>query len=131
MTEIRFTPRRSLALAALLSSLLLGACASNKGMPPVAELANARASISQAESAGATQLAPVDLLAARDKLGRAEAAAREENYIQARRLAESAAADAELAERTARLGKAQEAAQELQRANAALERETKLRKEGN
>ena len=103
-------------------TLVLGACAS-RGTAPIADLTNARASISQAESAGATQLAPVELLTARDKLGRAEAAARAENFAEAKRLADQAVVDAEVAERKARAEKALKAAEELSRANATLEKE--------
>jgi len=122
MNKNLMTPRRWLSLLAVSSVLVLGACAS-KGIMPVTDLANARASITQAESAGATQKAPVELLAAREKLGRAEAAARAEQFVQARRFAEAATADAELAERKARAAKARDAAVELARANATLERE--------
>ena len=119
---------RHLALPLSAVALIaLTACAS-KGIAPVAEMTNARASVTQAESAGAMQAAPVELLAAREKLTRAEAAAREERFADARRLAEQATVDAELAERKARVGKAQAAAQALERANAALERETSGRK---
>ncbi len=114
---------RTLAATSLVSLvILLGACGS-KGEAPVSELATARASISQAESAGATQSAPVELLAARDKLGRAEAAVRDEKFEQARRLATLAEADAEVAERKSRLAKAQSSATELQRSNELLRKE--------
>ncbi len=128
MKKSVFPARRWLTLFALTGVLALSACAS-KGVMPLADLSNARASISQAESAGATQKAPVELLAAREKLGQAESAARAENFVQARRLAEAATADAELAERKARAVKAQEAAMELGRANATLEREMLNRKD--
>ncbi len=114
--------RRLAFLAATASALLLAGCAS-KGAPPVAQLATARASITQAESAGALQLAPVEILAARDKMGRAEAAVREEQYAEARRLAEQAEADAELAERKSRAARSAAAVEELARGNAALEKE--------
>lgn len=114
--------RRLSALAVLVTALLLGACAS-KGINPVAELTTARSSISQAESAGALQLAPVEMLSARTKMGQADAAARDERFSEARRLAEEAAVDADLAERKSRAAKAARAADELNRANAALEQE--------
>lgn len=114
--------RRAAALVAIASTLALGACAS-KGVAPTGEMADARASISQAESAGATQSAPVELLSAREKLGLAEAALREERFADARRLAERSAADAELAERKARAEKAQAASEALRRANATLQQE--------
>ena len=91
--------------------------------PPVEEMTTARAAITQAEAAGAGQLAPVELLAARGKLVKADAAVREEQYDQARRLAEQAAVDAQLAERKARANRARMAAAELERSNAALQRE--------
>lgn len=102
--------------------LVLGACAS-KGQPPVNELATARAAITQAEASGAAQSAPVELLAARDKLTRAETAVRGEQYEPARRLAEASAADGELAERKARAERARKAVAELAAANATLKSE--------
>jgi multidrug efflux pump subunit AcrA (membrane-fusion protein) len=101
---------------------LLGACAAPV-MLPSTQMTNARASIAQAESAGATQRAPVELLAARDKLARAEAAARAENFTLAERLSDQAQADAELAERKSRAVKAQTAADELAQSNTLLRQE--------
>lgn len=118
------SPRRWLTLLAVTTVFALGACASKSPMP-VGAMATARSAITQAESAGAAQSAPVELLAARDKLVRAEAAIREERFAAASMLAEKAAADAELAERKTRAAKAQEAARELQRSNETLESETK------
>lgn len=103
-------------------AVLLGACAST-GTAPISQMATARASIAQAESAGALDAAPLDLLSARDKLGMAEAAVREERFVYARRLAEQAEADAELAEHKARTLKAEAAAAELARTNEVLRME--------
>ncbi len=111
----------------ILCMAVLTACAST-GTPPVAELSRARALISQAESAGALRSAPVELMAARDKLGRAEAAVREERYALARQLAEAAEADALLAERKTRAEKAQSAVAELERGNATLRQEIERRR---
>jgi hypothetical protein len=97
---------------------LLGACAT--GQPPVAQIATARESIRQAESADATRLAPVEMLAARDKLSRAEVASRDKHYDEAARLTDEATADAHLAERKARAIKAYAAQQDLQQSNAIL-----------
>ena len=113
--------RRGL-IAVACATALLSACASS-GKPPVAEIAAARASITQAENAGALQQAPVDMLAAREKFGKAEAAAREQRYELAQRLAEEAQVDAEVAERKSRAVKAQAAAQELARGNEQLRME--------
>lgn len=126
MSKITVTSRRNVRLGAALlavsAAFFLGGCAT-KVVAPVAELATARSSITQAEAAGAGNLSPVELLAARDKLVRAEAAVGMEQFSQARRWATEAAADAELAERKARAERARKAATELERANAVLERE--------
>jgi len=114
--------RRLAFLSLAGAAILLAGCAS-KGVAPVAQLATARASISQAESAGALQLAPVEMLAAREKLGKAEAAVREERFADARRWAEQAEADAEVAERKSRAARSTSAVEELARGNAALEKE--------
>lgn len=112
--------RGPLVASALLSTaVLLGACAS-QGKPPIADLAVARTSVSQAESVGAAQYAPAELLVARNKLGLAEAAMRDERYNDARRLTDEAAADADVAERKARAVKSTAAAVEMQRSNAVL-----------
>ena len=62
--------RRRAAGAGLLAALLLGACATVE-LLPAAEIAAAQAAITQAESAGAQRAAPVELLAAREKLEKA------------------------------------------------------------
>lgn len=120
---------RTASIATLLGAVLvLGACAS-KGPPPEGAMASARAALTQAEAAGAGQLAPVELLAARDKVAQAEAAIRNEQYAQARRLADEAAADGMLAERKARAERARQAVVELQRSNAALQQEAGPRRQ--
>jgi len=111
--------RRRAAGAGLLAVLLLGACATVEPLP-AAEIAAAQAAITQAESAGAQRAAPVELLAAREKLEKADVAVREERFGDARRLAEAAEADALLADRKARAAKAQSAADELVRSNELL-----------
>ncbi len=103
-------------------ALLLAACAT-PGIAPVAELAAAKASIEQAERAGARDAAPMELMSARDKFAKAQAAVREERFDPARRLAAQAEVDAELAERKARAMKAHAAAAELARSDALLRNE--------
>ena len=122
MNTERFSSRL-LPIGLLLSlAFLVSACAS-KGIAPTSQLAAARASIAQAESAGARDAAPLDLQSAQDKLRKAEAASRNEQFTQATRLAEEAEVDAELAERKARQAKAQAAATELGRGNEMLRNE--------
>src|ERR1700712_1009444 len=96
--------RAALFGACASSVLFLAACAS-EGPPPVAEIATARAALTQAESAGALAQAPTELLSARDKLTKAEIASRDKRYMEARRLAEESAVDADVAERKARASK--------------------------
>lgn len=122
MNSYSTLPVRPALVATAVWAVLLAGCA-GPGQPPTAEMATAQASIAQAETAGAVQQAPVELLSARDKFGRAQAAVREERYEQARRLAAQAEVDAELAERKARAVKAQAAAQELARSNDLLRQE--------
>ena len=113
------TVPRLIRPAVLSAVLVLGACAS-QGPAPVADLAVARTSLAQAESAGASQYAPIELLSARDKLSRAEVAMNDKRFNDARALSNEAAADADVAERKARAVKATKTASELQRSNTVL-----------
>lgn len=81
-----------------ISAVLLVVCGCTTTQPPNDILANAELRVRAASEAHADRLAPVDLRNARDKLARAEQALASEKYDQARRLAESAQVDAELAE---------------------------------
>lgn len=84
-------------------AVLLTACASGPPLqPPNAALADAQTAIAQAEQADAARYAPVALDNARNKLTDAKDLLgperdNEDNFVKARRLAEEAAADAELA----------------------------------
>jgi hypothetical protein len=67
---------------------------------PAEQMALARTAIEQAQSAGATENAPVELKAAQDRFNQATALAakeRRKDYPQARRLAEEAESSARLA----------------------------------
>ena len=119
MTSVTSRRNQFLVPAMLASALFVGACAT-QGPPPVADLAVARTSVSQADAAGAAQYAPVEFLNARNKLASAEAAMRDKRYDDARAYTDEAAADADLAERKSRAMKATSAAMELQRSNAVL-----------
>jgi uncharacterized protein DUF4398 len=98
----------SLAAAVLLAT----ACAS---MPaPTGEVAKADLALQKAEAVNAAEVDPLDMRLAREKLEKSKLEMREENYIKARRLAESAEADAMVAEAKARATRAQQALQQLQ-----------------
>lgn len=81
-------------LAAVLASALCS-CASLP--PPTGELASARQAVTRAEDADADQYAPQELGTARTELSQAQAAMSGGDQDEARRLALSAAADADLA----------------------------------
>ena len=78
----------------------LAACAS--GPQPDAEMAAAELALDQAEDADAAARAPAPYALARDKLERARAAMADGENFEARRLAEQALVDAQLAEAAAR-----------------------------
>lgn len=91
------------------AALALAACAS---VPePKEQMAVANASVDQA--AGNATEAPAELSTARDKLTRANAAMARKDYVQARQLADEAAADAALAQATARTARSSRALTEV------------------
>ncbi|ALJ34286.1 hypothetical protein FE88_12610 [Azospirillum brasilense] len=97
------------AVVILSASLGLAACAGSVP-PPTAQLGASAQAIQQAERAGALQHAPAEFQSAREKLAAADAAMREDERTQARRLAEQAQADAELATVRSQRATAQQAA---------------------
>ena len=109
--------RVAIAAAAL---ILLAGCA---GSPPTTELALARSAVEDASRDGAAQRAPQQFTLAQDKLSRAEAANRSEDYTTARRLAEEAEADAHVASATARATAAQAALGTVQQSNTTLQQQ--------
>jgi len=106
--------RRSQGLSFALTLVALGAglsaCASER---PTAELDAARQAINAAERSGAVEYAPVDLNNARVKLDRAQGAANQSENRTARRLAEEAQIDAEVAGAKAQTVSAQRALQQI------------------
>ncbi|HEU4846243.1 MAG TPA: DUF4398 domain-containing protein [Burkholderiaceae bacterium] len=109
-----------LAGAALLA--LCAGCASQK-TPATADVAASRAAVESAANAGAGELAPDEMVAARDKLQRASAALAAKDYRTAENLAAQAQADAALAQSKASAGKASTAAAQLQDSIRALREE--------
>lgn len=107
---------------ALGSVWLLSGCAS--GSSPTPQLTRAEVAIEEADEARAGELAPALLALARDKYARAEdAAGRGENQT-AIRLAEQAAADAELAEAEARAERSEQNLAEVRQGVGALREDT-------
>ncbi|MBB3267493.1 hypothetical protein FHW79_005152 [Azospirillum sp. OGB3] len=97
------------AAVILSASLGLAACAGSVP-PPTAQLGASAQAIQQAERAGALEHAPAEFQSAREKLAAADAAMREDERTEARRLAEQAQADAELATVRSQRATAQQAA---------------------
>lgn len=108
-----------------ISALASGIAACGSVPKPDAELATARSAISGAEQAGASETAGALLQRAQRSLEKAEAAARDDNNLEARRMAELAAADAELAESRAELARTRESAREVQQSLETLRAETR------
>jgi hypothetical protein len=109
--------------------LTLTACASTQKAPATADVAVSRNAVENAVSAGAADLAPEEIMAARAKMMRANQALAAKDYKLARDLAAQAQADAKLAQSKASSAKASAASnalnedlrvlrQEVERANA-------------
>jgi hypothetical protein len=80
---------------------------------PVSAVAKADAAIEQADLGAAAEHAPLELRLAREKLEQAKSKLRDERYTDARRLAEQAFVDVQLAEVKAESSEARAAAQDL------------------
>jgi hypothetical protein len=105
--------------AAMLAAI--AGCAS--GPAPEAEMGAAELALSQAEDAEAAARSPAPYALARDKLERARAAMADGENIEARRLAEQALVDAQLAVAEARSAVAREHAAELRQSIETLREE--------
>ncbi|MGZ8288734.1 MAG: DUF4398 domain-containing protein [Telluria sp.] len=94
--------------------LALAGCASSEKAPATADVAVSKAAVDNAVSAGASDLAPEEISAARAKMQRASAALAAKDYALARDLATQAQADAKLAQSKANSAKATAASNALQ-----------------
>lgn len=104
-------PGWKIAALAIGSSLLLAGCA---GDPPSDQIAVSKSAVNEAVSSGGTEFAAVETKSAQDKLKQAELEVIEENYDEAKRLAEQAEWDARLAVRKTQAAKAEKALQDAQ-----------------
>lgn len=102
-------------LSALLgfAAVLAVGCSSLK-TPATADVAVSKAAVDNAAGAGGVQYAPVEMMAARDKMALANKAMADKDYKLARELAAQAEVDAKLAQSKANSAKAQAAANALQ-----------------
>ena len=103
--------------------ILAGGCAT-QGPQPTEEITRARTLIEAADKSNAQRYAAADLQRAQDELSNANKANTERKYDEARRYAESAAADADVASARAAAGDAQHAAREVQKSNEAVGEES-------
>jgi uncharacterized protein DUF4398 len=108
---------------ALLASGLEAGCAT-QGDVPTQDMTMARTLVEQADKANAQRYAPADLQRAHDELSSAEKAVTDHKYIEARRYAEEAQVDADLASARAHSGEAEHAALEVNRSLDSLRQES-------
>lgn len=102
-------------------AVILAGCASTPA--PVEQMAVSRAAVAAASNSGANEFAPLPLKSAMDKMKGAEKAMMEKNYVLARKLAEQAQVDAQLATATANSAKAQNAADAVSEGRRVLKKE--------
>ena len=112
---------RYMGYPGLAVTLLVAACASIP--PPTEQLAASRAAIESAEVAGATKTAPVELAQARDKMSAAQVAVNNRDNERARRLAEEALVDAQLAQAKASTARSREGVEQADNALRMLREE--------
>jgi len=108
------------------AALALAACASTP--PPTEQLAVSTAAVANAAGAGATELAPVEMKSARDKLDRAKLAMVSKDYGSALTLAQEAQVDAGVAQAKAQSVKARKTAETVREASRALSEEMDRKK---
>lgn len=101
------------ALAGMVAVLALAACSSPQKAPATADVAVSRNAVENAVSAGAAELAPMEITAAREKMLKANQALAAKDYKLARELAIQAEADAKLAQSKANSAKATAASNAL------------------
>ena len=107
----------------IVGTLLMGGCGT-PGTQPMEKIANAELAINQAQDRKAQELAPLELRYAEDNLQKAKAAQQNGDYEQARRFAEQAIVDAELAEYKAESETARQTTKEMRDSIDALRQET-------
>ncbi len=119
---LKLVVRQYLVFVLLFASLGLAACSSVRR--PTSNMSQAQLAIRQADQSKASQYAPLELRNAQDKYAAAEQALRNEEYVKARRLADEALVDAQLAENKANSAIARQNAAELQKTIETLRAET-------
>ena len=102
---------------------VIGLSGCSAGRPPTAQLAQATLAVQEADKSKAPQYAPAELHTARQELESAQQVLREKDYTKARRLAERALVNAQLAAAKAETEQTRQAAAALQRSIESLRQE--------
>jgi len=121
--------KRNSALCPLVLCVLFVATACSSVSPPTTQIATAEAAIRQAESVGAVEAAALSMRVAREKLDEAKAlvdSGENDHMSRAKRLAEDATVEAQLAEQTARTAAVTKARDEAQGTIDAMREEAGL-----
>jgi len=101
----------------------LSGCASRPPTATLSQLSQAELAVQQADKSKAPENARLELYTAREQLTAAQQAMNRKDYAEARRLAERALVNAQLAETMGEAAQARQAATELQHSVEALRRE--------
>ena len=118
------TGKKEIIQLLLLCGVLgLSSCAGRPPTATVSQLSQAELAVQQASQSKAPDYASGELYTAREQLAGAQEAMHRKEYIQARRWAERALANAQLAEAKADAEQTQRAAAELRQSIEALRRE--------
>lgn len=112
-----------LPLSVGLSASVIALAACSSVPPPTEQIAVGRSAIDSAQTAGAPEFAAAELAQARTKFEQAQEAMKKEEYVRARRLAEQAAVDAQLAQAKASSAREQAAAAQIDQSIRALRSE--------
>ena len=112
-----------LQLLLLCGALALSSCAGKPPEATVSQVSQAELAVQQASKSKAPDYASLELYTAREQFASAQEAMHKKDYTQARRLAERALVNAQLAETKAEAEQARRAAAELRQSIEALRRE--------
>jgi hypothetical protein len=120
----------SLGIAAPFVFTILSLAGCSTVPPPKDSIAAADLAVREANKSKAPQYSPLELRKAMDKLDEAKRAMDKEEYIRARRLAEEALVDAQLAEAKAASEDARRAANDVRQSLETLRREAERSSRG-
>ena len=122
------TGRKAAVLLLLLCGAMgLSSCAGKPPSATVSQVSQAELAVQQASKSKAPEYASLELYTAREQLAGAQEALHKKEYTQARRWAERALVNAQLAETKAQSEQTRRTAAELQQSIEALRREAEQR----